>query len=286
MSDRVNQVIYIFDKSGKYLTSVGKRGAGPDEYSEIGDFVLIGDSILIQDKYLDKILIYNSQGIHLSNINLPDLPYVELAYFDNKLVFIISYEKSEFGYYNLATFDLATKEYHTFLPYAESTPLPWGLSHYIDIHKQSALFILPRDNNIYEIDNSNVSPQYIVSFSKKSLPPSLLKKDGGEILFEALEKDYIKGLGQITNSEDYLFLGYSEGNSPREVLFDKKTQKNQVCNWFILNDAGGLYANRYLTTDNDEFIIIQDANMFITAWNNVYSKEHFNPYCSAHLSKD
>jgi len=271
ISDRVNQVIYTFNNSGKYIRSIGKRGGGPDEYSELGDFILMGDSVLIQDKFLNKIIIYNNEGEYISTLKLLDLPYVEFTNIGSKLYFAISYERSELGFYNMITYDLNTDEYQPHLAYNKETPIAWGLTNYIYKNREKALFILPRDHNIYEITSNDISAKYHVRFSNNNMSPNSLKENGEKVLFESMEKGFITGLNQIVSSPDYLFLSFNEGSSPREVLFNIHEKESQVCNWFVMDSAGGLYTNKYITTDENEFIIIQDANMFITAWENIYT---------------
>lgn len=275
ISDRMGQAIFVFNQFGEFITSIGELGPGPNEYSELGDFILVGDSILVQDKYSNKILIYNREGVHQSNIDLPDLTYAEFTCFDNKLIFVTNHERSDFGYYNLVTYDLATKKFNTFIPYPETIPSPWALSAYTSVYKESLLFILPRNNKIYGVHKSEVMPQYNVSFSSNNVPLELLEKNGSQVLIESHEKGYILGLDRILNTGNYIFGTYGEGAIPRELLFDKRTKKSQICNWFILGDIGELYISNYITTDNDDFVFLQDADMFMTAWENIYSKKAF-----------
>ena len=275
ISDRLNQTIYIFNDSGKYVRSIGKRGGGPDEYSELGDFTLMGDSILVQDKFQNKIIIYNNEGEYMSTLKLLDLPYVQFTNIGSELYFVVSYERSELGFYNVIKYDLNTNEYQPHLPYDEDTPIAWGLTNYIYRNSEKASLILPRDCNIYEIASGEISAKYHVRFSNNNMSPSAMKKDGGEVLFESLKNGSIIGLNQIVSSPNYLFLSFNEGSSPREVLFNIHKKENQVSNWYVMDSVGGLYANKFITTDENEFIIIQDANMFITAWENIYTKGVF-----------
>jgi hypothetical protein len=38
---------------------------------------------------------------------------------------------------------------------------------------------------------------------------------------------------------------------------------------------GDFYANRFKTTDNDEFLIIQDADIFVAEWDKIYRNKYF-----------
>jgi hypothetical protein len=214
-------------------------------------------------------------SIHFKDRKLKDIPCVELTGTDNRIYFIINYEKSEFGYYNVIDFDLETQDYHAYLPYNKKTPLPWGLSNYISNYKNQTLFILARDNYIYEIINDTLVPKYMVTFSKDYIPPHYLKNmNGKEVLTEAMKNGYITGINSIINSKDYLFLSYSTGIQVA-VLYDVNKHENSICYRFIIKDMGDLYVSRFQTTDNDDFFIIQDTEIFITAWDNIYRNKYF-----------
>ncbi|MDR2027285.1 MAG: 6-bladed beta-propeller [Prevotellaceae bacterium] len=274
-SDEAGQTVYVFDEKGKYVRSIGRKGNGPGEYSELGDFIFAGDSILIKDKFQDRILVYDSTGNFLSYIALKDIPSVEFTGVDNRIYFIINHEKSELGHYNVIAFDLKTQDYHTYLPYDKNTPLPWGLSNYIGSYKNRTLFIQARDSHIYRIINGTVVPEYVVTFSKDCIPPHYLKNmNGEEVLTEAMKNGYITGINSIVNSRDRLFLSYSAGMRT-EVLYDINRHETSICYRFIIKDMGELYVNRFQTADNDSFFIIQDAEIFITAWEKIYRNRYF-----------
>lgn len=275
VSDAGGQTIYVFDENGKYLRSIGQRGNGPGEYSKLSDFIFVGDSILIKDEFRDKILAYDDMGNYLSSIILRDVPSVECTGVDGRIYFIINYEKSEFGYYNVIAFDLETHDYHAYLPYNKRIPLPWGLANYTGKYKNQRLFIQARDSYIYEIVDETVAPKYMVTFSKDYIPPHYLQNmDGEEVLTKAMKNRYITGINGIVNSKDYLFLSYSAGINV-EVLYDVSKHETSTCYRFIIKDMGDLYVSRFQATDNDEFFIIQDAEIFITAWEKIYKDKYF-----------
>lgn len=287
ISDRGGQTIYVFDEKGKYVRSIGQKGNGPGEYSELGDFIFVGDSILIKDKFQSKILVYDTLGHYLSSIVLKYIPYKRFTCIANRLYFIAITEKSEFGYYNVIAFDLETQDYHTYLPYNKKTPSSWGLSNYVGKYNNQTLFIQARDNYIYEIVNETVVPKYMVTFSKNYIPPHYLKNmNGEEVLTEAMKNGYITGINSIISSKNYLFLTYSAGTIGMDVLFDINKCKNNICYGFTIKDMGNLYVNRFQTTDNDEFVIIQDAEIFITAWDKIYKDRYFkNDYIKHEMNE-
>ncbi|SNS59982.1 6-bladed beta-propeller protein [Belliella buryatensis] len=53
-----------FDKSGKFISEIGKIGQGPEEYSEITSFTINKEKklIYIYDQWLSKLLVFNLNG--------------------------------------------------------------------------------------------------------------------------------------------------------------------------------------------------------------------------------
>jgi hypothetical protein len=61
-----------FDSAGEYLTAVGRRGAGPGEFT--GDLSLLpyyGDSLLVWDARLRRFSLFDSDGAFARTLSLP-----------------------------------------------------------------------------------------------------------------------------------------------------------------------------------------------------------------------
>ena len=65
------QSCMVFNKNGRYLHNLGKRGLGPEEYLVIRNISLYGDSIFLHTTSPTKIRIYHSDG-SLIDILKPD----------------------------------------------------------------------------------------------------------------------------------------------------------------------------------------------------------------------
>lgn len=95
--------LFVFNKKGKYLRQIGKRGQGPGEYNTIRDFTIDekGDKIFLVDSDLEKISVYQfSTGLHLQDINFKNnkVEQRNIQYANNKLFTdVIYYKKTEEG---------------------------------------------------------------------------------------------------------------------------------------------------------------------------------------------
>lgn len=68
VSDAVDKTIKIFDRNGKWIKNVGKRGQGPGEYMAINDFDVSRDGrIFISDIRQHRVSILSSDGTFVSS---------------------------------------------------------------------------------------------------------------------------------------------------------------------------------------------------------------------------
>jgi len=74
--DSGNHRLQVFDKSGKYLRTIGKRGQGPGEFNSPTRLKLDNETgnIFVTDNMLRKIIIFENEGRYIDkDINLVEL---------------------------------------------------------------------------------------------------------------------------------------------------------------------------------------------------------------------
>lgn len=59
-----------FDNKGRFVTSIGKRGAGPGEMQNGNSLVVLKDTVYIGDPFRNKMVIFNSDGEFIRNDKL------------------------------------------------------------------------------------------------------------------------------------------------------------------------------------------------------------------------
>ncbi len=270
VADEVSQAVFIFDGKGEYKSTVGKRGGGPGEYITLGSFTLQGDDVLIQAKFQGKVLVYDQDGRYKSTIDVKEIPHLQFEAVGRSLFFVTE------GSYHLTSMDADRKTIHHHLPIANKAYSDWGLNSYIDAFGDTAFLILPRDNTIYEVTATGVTPIIKVHFSERTPPLEFLNRDGGEVLVDNLEKGYILGMNRVVCSENFLFLTYSDKRMSKQMLFDRRNSDYRICDWMVLRDLGDLYVNdNYSTTTQGDFVFAQEAIMYKTAWERIYSNMTF-----------
>ena len=91
--------IYRFDKTGKFLNPIGKRGQGPGEYNDV--FGIYADDVsqecFILEPYSNRINVYDYNGMFKRTINVKSAPNRMIKFDDNYILnhILMSYNKYE-----------------------------------------------------------------------------------------------------------------------------------------------------------------------------------------------
>ncbi len=86
IADAMEGAIKVFRKDGRYLKSVGRKGAGPGELSFPSGVAVIGDSIVVADKLNLRIQMFDGQGGLRGAFKLPFAPDRVFALGDDRIL--------------------------------------------------------------------------------------------------------------------------------------------------------------------------------------------------------
>jgi hypothetical protein len=222
-----NGKLSVFDKTGKYLWGLNKRGNGAGEYPDFEDFLITNNGDISILAY-PKIINYDSTGTFLSENKL-NLFLKEFMLFgnkdfigpvfkaiDNKLLSIIK----DKGYKQEFLFK------RTKLEAKKSTFMDNYRS--ITSFKSTIFFMYPYSDTIYSINNENkIKPSYYVNYVNKKIPVDILNIQDDVLTWEKkihkLE-DYML-LSAIGITENYIYIGSI--NKSFQAFFTLYSKKNK-----------------------------------------------------------
>jgi len=202
--DSGNHRLQVFDKDGKYLRTIGKRGQGPGEFNTPKCLRLDDETgnIYVVDNMLRKIIIFEKEGKYIDK----DIPLVELL---ND--FYLDSDRCIWGKFSLPGIDiiylfikklnLAGKVEKTFIeiPYPIQKIIISNtregntafLSAYMVHHGyEDDLFISKIDNHTFIYGHSKKYELVVVDRSGKTL--FIIRRDESPIRITKKEKDRIK----------------------------------------------------------------------------------------------
>jgi hypothetical protein len=73
-------VVRVFDRSGRALHTIGRRGGGPGEFQSVGDLGWRGDSLWVRDSRLNRLSFFAREGGFLGSVEFQE-PHPERSSF-------------------------------------------------------------------------------------------------------------------------------------------------------------------------------------------------------------
>lgn len=243
--DEQQQTIWIFNREGRYLNKISKKGDGPGEYARISQFEYDdkNNQIIVLSPWKKVLMFYSPEGEYKRTVELP------MRINDFKVCaqggFILSnsgLDEPTAGIYYVndsgKEIKCLVKRKSNHLVYTTSN---WELCSYGDI----ICFMAPNfDNTVYHFENQSLSVEF----------PFSVKPD--------LKHDY-KETVSLQNFEDFIRTTYLEGekwiwatywssvDDLRILLYSKETGKYWIGKSMINDlDSEGTGVRTSVTGDN------------------------------------
>lgn len=252
--DQSQQTIWIFDREGKYLNKIYKKGNGPGEYSQIYQFEYDSkdNQIVVLSSYQRKLLFYTLEGDYIKTVDLgirvqdfkisPDGGFILSKAGIDDITAGIYYQPD------------STKEVRQLvgrqsnhLVYFNSD---WELCSYGDV----ICFMAPNFNNtVYHYENRQLSIEY--PFQMK---PDL-KHEYKETVSLQYFEDFIRTI--YLESEKWIYATYwSSVNDVRAFLYSKEKGEYWIGKSMVndLDDKGTGATVSF--SDNNMFVDIHNDN--------------------------
>lgn len=241
--------LFMFDrKNGSFLGRVGAIGAGPGEYSNLGDFTIDIENKRLYLLDLDRQQIYEYElgsCRYLANVNLEAIENrsYHIQYWKNRMYGDIFFRKrSTKNDSMLCEIDMKTGKMNNFWLSAQQYNLGWSERFFMNEVFYSQPSLKPKFtqlfmNMIMEIDDDGISP-FLLLKSKNWVSEDELdqgKSDPYERYSGLFQMDRIYNMGNLLESKDFIYFSYMEGMSTYHVFYNPKT-KEVVYSGLIEND--------------------------------------------------
>jgi hypothetical protein len=228
--------VYIFKKSGEFISQISAVGQGPFEYNTLQDFYFDEHKKEIGIFAIDgKCVVYNLDGKGLKEY-YTGVSAVKYHKQNNNI--LISGQESE---YCLKLFEPETGKSSDFIELTNKIANSYGPYKCFATSNESTFYIPNLSQTIYRINGNIVKPIYNLDFGKHNVSKKLLQNFASfdEYLFYCKKNNLVNTIDRIANSKKYLQLTYSLGDSTCFSFYDKisgKTYSSTIIN----NDIDGL----------------------------------------------
>ena len=241
--------ILIFNKEGKFLNKINKKGNGPNEYTNIIDITLDDNNeniIIYSDNF--KLLVYDLMGNYVSQVNKinTDKIYERIVFDKNLLYFFNPLNRKDENL--IEAFNLKHNEYKENMFSDKSIDFmlrPMGVS----IVKSKAIwYVVPLSNQL-----SNISQQknYRINIDNFGVPQKIIDlqyKDQKKFMNEIYGRKLCFGLSSIRETEQSIYFRSNRHD------FIKLNKKNSHIEWiqFSVDPYNKIKNMNYFPHDADD----------------------------------
>lgn len=223
--------LYIFNKTGDFLSSIDKRGQGPGEFVGVSKFTVDGENIVIMSRTLRKWLIFRESGEFVAEYKLSYFPeeifslgnHNYILYSGNNMenknkLHIVSDDKVEIEF--MLVNNKKAKYLHYITPYSFFK------------NKDAVRFFEPYNDTIYTIANGKIEPAFYIDFKGKNIPPSFFNIEHENIMkfAQSVEQhDYASGVFQFAENENTkMFSSYYKWSNGKLTFYDAQKKTSQT----------------------------------------------------------
>ena len=209
--------ISVFDRKGNFLSTIGRRGRGPGEFSNmIIDFCIDreNDEILIATDRPNRIMYFSLSGEFLGETPMEDL-LLEIVKDGNKIYsHLMLYGEYEFAVYELEGRAVKSVKYLE-TPKLERNPnggeivTPFG--RMLNASKYGILATRSFDKTIYKVENDELIPFRTIDFGKYYLEEA--KTFNTQEISDLTRRNIIYSItnARLTGKDQIIFNGFPNG---------------------------------------------------------------------------
>lgn len=206
VSDCSNGKIIRFDKSGSPISSLLRKGRGPQEYLRITDFDVVDGMTIIMDGQSDRLFFYEEDGGFNKRLDLPFEAYAFAALDDGRFLFNLApWNEGRCQGKKLAVADSDMNALRSDIPYDGVFDSEFSFSSVAFASSGSSIsFNQPIDDHVYVMDGSGkMISKYSFDFGEATVPIECRKHIEDHL-------DEFKDFAFITNvvyADDNIVLG-------------------------------------------------------------------------------
>jgi hypothetical protein len=248
--DKSLHSVFIFDKDGKFLHTIDRKGNGPGEYTQLNAVCLDASKkqlILVPDSPL-KLYYMDYDGNLLHEIDRAKNWYTDVSCQDGNVyaTSILPNIDNDFCYlYSINE----NGEEKCFFNYPEIFPHTYFAGGSYMTNTKNLNFTINCENFIYEVVDKQVIKKYEIDFGKYNLPDTYKRRkdiSSEEFFRVCRENNYIFGIVEVVDGENYL--AFKTNNS--SVYIYSKADDLLTKITFILDSKYAISWNRMLHIEN------------------------------------
>lgn len=186
--DKNRMKIFIFDKTGELISTIDRKGRGPQEYLSAADIALTENGITVFDDGYGKLNLYDLEGNFSGSTEVCE-GYCIAALDDGKTAVYSGYDADE---YELSVFDqngTLTGQYMEIDETLNGLPITVNNDEPLCTYDNRLLISRYFDYNIYEFDGKSTKAKYTFDFGADNFDPTTLQNLSPAMLHRTIIED-------------------------------------------------------------------------------------------------
>lgn len=262
--DKPQCLIFVFDKTGKFLFKIGTKGQGAGEYSFIQDFTInsFSGNLEILEPY-GRIHIYDLSGkfIETKRIAYPGFKVAHSFTAIDSATYVLhsKFESKKIIYFNLDKQKLLHEEFEEDMSLGSYSNIPYQ-------YQDEWFFFRPIHPVVYKMGKERLEVAFQFNFGKYT------KDDGKAVFSKESERNFAKKTAEmfdqfsymiqsVRHNDKYIFVSLFWNNEENKanIIYDKTTVKSK----YILNFDEKVWFNSYR---GEEIIVTDEYALMPIQW--------------------
>jgi hypothetical protein len=236
--DKTGNSVFIFDSTGKFMSKLYKKGAGPDEYLGLDAFCVEGKNIWVADGNIRHLICYDENLKMTDRFSTLEIMGVyDMKYHNGNIYMANNWFGGKEKNTQFATYNTQTKEVTELLyvPTIDEKAALWTKGSQLAQSGSSCLFTHSYCDTIFQIDDEGFKPKYRMIFSEryKDIPKPI------EEYMDPNNSHIITGIEDIKQTQNRIFLGYLDERELMSAIYGKESKTCKVYPYLVypeLND--------------------------------------------------
>lgn len=235
--DKKMIVVHRFDRSGKFMNSIGTRGRGPTEYSNVEDFCVdpVNGNVEFLSLMAQQLYIYNNDGTFVSTLKIEGYPYSFTKWEDGSYLFCkgqVADDNVKIGNAQLYKMDKEGVIKETYLPIEKNTafrtPAP---DESIQLSNGRIFFKTWFTGDVYEITKGGSRHVTTVDFKERAYEKNILEKSPDDFMKFLMSVNPYNIVRYLEN-DNFIYVYVTDANYQKfyHLLHNKINGKTQITN--------------------------------------------------------
>lgn len=258
--DRMKQTVHLYSMDGNLLTVIDKKGMGPGEYVQLGDFYMSAKERYIEvlDPMKKKIIRYDFSGNFIKEISLPFPNGVSTFTKTNSYyVFDQQIRRNEDRWkYSIVILSENGKILNKFFPYTKFADIILSSRSPFYTLNEELHYVPTYCDTIFSLDENSVIPKFSVDFSDKWVDESFvysMVKNPMDFINKLKDCDFITFFN-VLETDSTIWIDFMYKEQKYCALINKRNLNVSTYSIHESKNCGDLMGE-VLTSWNDYFVM-------------------------------